>query len=177
MTLAIAHRENERAVLDALREVRPPFSPDTVVREFASLLKLYRIDTVLGDRYAGKWPREAFRRCSVEYAQANKTKNEIYGALVPMINSRSVRLLDNGQLLAQLTSLERRTGRSGQDLIDHRPGGHDDIANAAAGALVELTNPPSIKNDGFYKWMLAQLQEDRNATSRARPPAWLPFIT
>ena len=39
MTLGVAHREGKSAVLDALREVKPPFSPDTVVAEFAALLK------------------------------------------------------------------------------------------------------------------------------------------
>ena len=32
-------------------------------------------------------------------------------------------------------ALERRTSRSGKDSIDHGPGGHDDLTNAAAGAL------------------------------------------
>jgi hypothetical protein len=31
-------------------------------------------------------------------------------------------------------SLERRTARGGRDTIDHPPGGHDDVANAVAGA-------------------------------------------
>ena len=39
MTLAIGHRDGERAVLDAIRERKPPFSPDDVVIEFAALLK------------------------------------------------------------------------------------------------------------------------------------------
>jgi hypothetical protein len=57
MTLAIAHREKDgRAILDAVRERRPPFSPDDVVLEFVSLLKGYNIRTVMGDRYAGEWP-------------------------------------------------------------------------------------------------------------------------
>ena len=59
-TLAIAHRETELAVLDAVREVRPPFSPDDVVRDFAALLRAYRIYTVTGDHYGGQWPRERF---------------------------------------------------------------------------------------------------------------------
>jgi hypothetical protein len=36
----------------------------------------------------------------------------------------------------QLADLERRTGASGRDSVDHRRGQHDDVANAAAGALV-----------------------------------------
>jgi hypothetical protein len=61
MTLAVAHEEGGRCVVDALREIRPPFSPETVVAEFTQLLKTYRIDIVHGDRYAGEWPRDRFR--------------------------------------------------------------------------------------------------------------------
>jgi hypothetical protein len=47
MTLAIGHCEASGvAVLDCVREVRPPFSPDTVVEEFATLLKSYGISRV-----------------------------------------------------------------------------------------------------------------------------------
>ena len=43
MTLAIAHRQGERAVLDVIREVRPPFSPEATVQEFTELLHAYRL--------------------------------------------------------------------------------------------------------------------------------------
>jgi hypothetical protein len=39
-------------------------------------------------------------------------------------------------LVAQLVGLERRTTRGGRDSIDHAPGAHDDLANAAMGSLV-----------------------------------------
>jgi hypothetical protein len=45
-------------------------------------------------------------------------------------------LLDLRRLTAQLCGLERRTTRGGRDSIDHAPGGHDDLANAVAGALL-----------------------------------------
>ena len=57
MTLAIGHSEDGVVVLDALRERKPPFSPDDVMLEFAQLLKTYRITKIQGDRYAGEWPR------------------------------------------------------------------------------------------------------------------------
>lgn len=66
-TLAVAHKQNEVAVIDCLREVRPPFSPEGVVGEFAQLLKSYRIGKVTGDRYAGEFPREQFRKCGISY--------------------------------------------------------------------------------------------------------------
>src|SRR2546423_13852836 len=50
MTLAVAHKENGLAVLDLVREVKPPFSPETVVKEFADTLRRYRITRVTGDR-------------------------------------------------------------------------------------------------------------------------------
>jgi hypothetical protein len=53
MTFAIAHRHADRAVLDVIREVRPPFSPENVVREFSDVLNLHGLTRISGDRYAG----------------------------------------------------------------------------------------------------------------------------
>ncbi len=144
MTLAIAHSENGTAVLDVVREQKPPFSPEAVASEFAGVLKAYRLSTVTGDRYGGEWPREQFRKHGIEYKPADKTKSELYLELLPAINSGKVELLDNIRLLAQLRSLERRTSRIGRDTVDHGPGGHDDLANAAAGALVGAMARPRV---------------------------------
>jgi hypothetical protein len=141
-TLAISHCEENVAVLDAIREVRPPFSPESVVAEFATLLKTYGIGSVRGDRYAGEWPREQFRKSGVDYLPSDKNKSEIYGALLPLLNSRRVDLLDDKRLVAQLCGLERRTARGGRDSIDHGPGAHDDLANVVAGALVAANFKP-----------------------------------
>jgi hypothetical protein len=137
-TMAIVHRDQwtDRAVLDVVREVRPPFSPDSVVAEFAALLRSYGIGTVRGDRYAGEWPRERFRVHGIDYVPADKAKSDLYRDLLPALNSGGAELLDHPRLVAQLCSLERRTARGGRDTIDHPPGGHDDVANAVAGALV-----------------------------------------
>jgi len=137
MTLAIAHLDSEGvAILDCIREVRPPFSPESAVEEFCKTLAAYRVTTVCGDRYAGEWPREQFSKRGVTYEPAAKPKSGLYRELLPLLNSRKAQLLDDKRLLAQLHSLERRTARGGRDSIDHGPGGHDDIANAVAGALV-----------------------------------------
>jgi hypothetical protein len=137
MTLAIAHRNRVgHAILDAVRERRPPFSPEAVVREFAALLKSYSIRRVTGDHWGGEFVREPFRTNGVEYSLAEKPKSDLYRDALPLLNSGKVELLDHPRLTAQLCGLERRTARSGKDSIDHAPGGHDDIANAVAGALV-----------------------------------------
>jgi hypothetical protein len=147
MTLAIAHRDewSDRAALDAVREIKPKFSPDAVVEEFSALLKSYGVTQVYGDRYGGEWPRERFRYHGIAYRPADKTKSEIYLALLPMLNSRTAELLDVRRLEDQLVGLERRTSRGGRDSIDHAPNGHDDVANAAAGALVLAAGAESQK--------------------------------
>lgn len=134
-TLAVAHREKDTAVLDAIRETKPPFSPEQVVTEFAELLKQYRISTVHGDKYAGEFPRELFRKAGIQYVCSLQSKSEIYKELLPLLNSGKAELLDHPRLLNQLCSLERRTARGGKDSIDHSPNAHDDLVNAAAGAL------------------------------------------
>jgi hypothetical protein len=136
MTLGIAHMQGERFIHDVVRERRAPFSPEAVVGEFADTLKAYGIARVYGDRYAGEWPREAFRKCGIEYLVASKTKSDLYLGLLPLLNSGRVELLDDKRLVAQLCSLERRTSRAGKDSIDHVPGGKDDVINSVAGSVV-----------------------------------------
>jgi hypothetical protein len=150
MTIAIAHADKEgRGVLDATREIRPPFSPEDVVVEFAALLKSYGLSSVTGDRYAGEWPRERFSEHGIRYEPAEKSKSELYIEFLPILNSGKADLLDNARLIAQLCSLERRTSRgTGRDSVDHPPGAHDDVANAAAGALVLAAG----KADGLATW-------------------------
>jgi len=136
-TMAIAHRDRDgRVVLDILRERRPPFSPEDVVQEFAWLMKGYNLTSVCGDRYAGEWPRERFSRNGIKYEPSALPKSDIYRDCLPLLNSGKVELLDNQRLIMQLCSLERRTARGGRDSIDHGPSGHDDVSNAAAGAIL-----------------------------------------
>jgi len=142
-TLAIAHEQDGLGVLDCVRERKPPFSPEEATAEFAELLKSYHIFQVQGDRYAGEWPREQFRKHGIEYDPTGVAKSDIYRELLPALNSGRVELLDNRRLIAQLCNLERRTSRGGRDSIDHAPGGHDDLINAAAGALTKALNQGS----------------------------------
>ncbi len=141
MTLAIAHREKEVVVLDALRERKPRFSPEAVVGEFSALLKSYRVGTVRGDRYAGEWPRERFRKAGIGYRPADKPKSDLYRDLLPALNSGQIELLDHPKLINQVCALERRTSRGGRDSIDPAPGAHDDLANVLAGVAALCSKP------------------------------------
>jgi len=146
-TLAIGRKEGTTAVLDLIRERLPPFSPEAVIAEYSSAIKGYRIAMVTGDRYAGEFVRELFRKNGVHYEPSEKTKSELYTDLVPALNSSAVALLDHPKLVTQLVGLERRTTRGSRDVIDHGPGAHDDLANSAAGALVGCEHAAPVNFD------------------------------
>jgi hypothetical protein len=148
MTLAIAHRDGGDAVLDAVRERRPPFSPEAVVADFAVLLKSYRVSKVTGDRYAGEWPRERFREHSIRYEASTRPKSDLYRDMLPILNSGKLSLLDHPRFLAQMVSLERRSARGGRDSIDHPPSGHDDLSNSVAGVVAALASGRRYTLDG-----------------------------
>jgi hypothetical protein len=137
-TMAISHRDGERIVIDAIREIRPPFSPESVIDDFANLLKSYRIARVVGDRFAGEFPREQFRKRGIEYRCSDKPKSDLFRDLLPLLNSARIVLPKSERLVNQLCGLERRVSRGGRDSIDHGRGSHDDLVNAVAGAATLL---------------------------------------
>ena len=86
-----------------------------------------------GDRYAGEFPRELFRKRGIQYECAEKPKSDLFRDLLPLLNSGRIVLPKSERLVNQLCGLERRIARSGKDSIDHGPGAHDDLANSVAG--------------------------------------------
>jgi hypothetical protein len=138
MAIAIAHREGDKAIVDAIREARPPFSPEQVVADFSALLKAYRIDVIIGDKWAGTWPAERFATHRITYRPSARPKSDLYRDFLPILNGRRVELLDHPKLVAQVCSLERRTARGGRDSIDSPPNAHEDIANVVAGVVTGL---------------------------------------
>lgn len=169
MALGIAHKESGRAVLDLVREVTPPFSPGRViVEQFAALVKEYRCTEVTGDRHAVGFVAEYFAACGIKFTPAVHSKSELYAELLPLVNTGLVELLDHPTLRNQLLALQRRSIRGGRDSIDHPRGGHDDVANVAAGALVSVTGVGAKK--GFrvlFSGMEGDEQLDQNAAMLA----------
>jgi hypothetical protein len=137
MTCAIAHREKDGVpTLDAIRERKPPFSPDDVVTEFSALAKSYGITQAESDKWGGDWVVQAFGKAGIKVVPCAKPKSDIYREALPLLNAHRCSLLDHPRLITQLCGLERRTARGGRDSIDHAPMGHDDVCNAAMGVLV-----------------------------------------
>jgi hypothetical protein len=159
-TLAIGHYDDagQRGVLDCIREVAPPFSPDGVVAEFSRLLRQYGIGEVTGDNYAGAWPQERFAAHGIFYRVSERARSALYLELLPSINSQRVELLDDPRLINQICALERRVERSGRETVNHPDGGHDDLANSVAGALVEVMAGAGgpMTNRGFYELVRRQ---------------------
>lgn len=176
--VAIAHNENGVAVLDAVRERKG--SPESVVSDFAALIRSYGLSSVTGDGYGKAWVSERFAANGVTYVKTDRNKSQIYGEMLPILNSEKCRLLDAPKLEKQLTSLERKTTRgTGRDVIDHPQikGYHDDVANAVAGAIV-LAFGERKRRIEFSPEVIAQIappkgsqQYHRNKHSR---PSWLP---
>ncbi len=159
--LGVSHGDGDTAVLDCIREFKPPFSPEVVVGELAGVLRSYGLCEVTGDAYSGEFVRELFRDNGISYKVSRKSKSEIYIDLLPMLNSGRVALLDHPKMVSQLCSLERRTTRgTGRDIVDHAPNGHDDLINAAAGSLclanlgpVPMNFHPPITGPGRSEWI------------------------
>jgi hypothetical protein len=136
-TLAVAHAEGAAVVIDALVEIRPPFDPDVATARLAQVVKAYGLHRVVGDRFGGEWPRSRWRAHDIHYAPAEKSATQYYQAALPLFSSGRIRMPNNPRAVTQLASLERTVSRAGRETISHPPGGHDDLANAIAGAAIE----------------------------------------
>jgi hypothetical protein len=138
-TIAIAHRETDAVVVDVVRGMVGKFDPQRVTNDFAALAKAYGIGVARGDRYAAEWVAAAWAECGVAYERIELTKSAIYLETVAIFARGQARLPDHRLLLRELRLLQRRTGRSGRDVVDHVRGEHDDYAAAVTGALLQAS--------------------------------------
>lgn len=153
-TIAIAHRTREgKAVLDAVQAWPPPFSPSQVAIEASALCTRYGVSVVTGDRFAQGFSDEALRRAGLTYRHSDMDKSALYVAFAAGVNAGEVRLLDSPDLLREIRGLERRRTPT-RDKVDHRPGAHDDRANAAAGVIAQLLRVQRGGAAGADVWWL-----------------------
>ena len=126
-----------RVTVDAIREVRPPFNFfDVVQTVLLPLCKHYRIYEVVADNYGGELARDPVRRAGMIFNSAEKHKTQLYAdPFLGLLNARRIDLPRHDRAINQICSLERSVQRSGRDQITHPTHGHDDIANAIAGAV------------------------------------------
>jgi hypothetical protein len=135
--MAVAHLEGDRVIVDAIREARPPFDFFEVVQTMLlPLCKAYGIGEVVGDNYAGELAKEPIRKAGISFELAQKHKSQLYSdPFLGMLNARRIDLPRHDRAINQICALERSVQRSGRDQITHPTHGHDDVANAIAGAV------------------------------------------
>ena len=111
-----------------MRERKPRFVPQDVIAEYSALLKTYRINQVVGDKYADGF-RFEWQRNGIFYKESEYNKTEIYLRFLPMVLAHRVRMIDNSTLRNQLQGLERKI-IGGRETIDHRShsSAHDDVS-------------------------------------------------
>ena len=152
---AISYRSGDQIVVAAIREVRAPFSPASVVTDIiVPLCRAFRVHKVWGDAFAGQFAREPFRLAGLGYELVRPHKSELYrDPMLPLLNSKKLVLPRNPRAINQICGLECSTQRSGRDEISHPVHAHDDIANAIAGAAHLSYQPGSA-------YSLAAFQDD-----------------
>jgi hypothetical protein len=138
--LAVAHQEKDRTVvLDLVRERKPRFVASAVVAEFAAILCQYRITEVWGDNFSGGFHADAWAQHKIKFRPAERNTSENYLALLPLLTQPGrIRLLHDHTLRQQLAGLERRAHSGDGESVSHAAtqSAHDDVAAAAAGAMV-----------------------------------------
>jgi hypothetical protein len=139
-TVSVAHKEGERFVVDLIRGSKGKHDPVQTTREYASLLKEYRCDTVVGDKYAAEWTATAWRDAGINYVQSELTKSELYLECAPLFARGLISLPEHSRLLRELRLLERTAHRGGRQSVDHPRGGFDDYANSCCGVLRTLSH-------------------------------------
>ena len=169
--ICIAHKEGSGDgafhVCDVLRGRYPPFDPASVVKEYAALLKEYRIHTVTGDNYSAEWASAAFNKAGIKYVRSEMNKSELYIEALPLFMRSAISIPNHPKLLRELRLLERRTSRMGRDVVDHGANGSDDHCNALAGCLRCLARSVDIS----MAWVNSDIEDenqDGKETYRAR---------
>jgi hypothetical protein len=107
----------DRIMIDAVREMRPPFSPTVVVDEFAELLKAYDVTKVIGDHYGGEFVKEPFLKHGISYELCKQPKSDLYRDLLPSLNSGQIMLPRHDRLVAQICGLEGARAAAARTLL------------------------------------------------------------
>ncbi len=175
----VAHRQGDYVIVDLVHEIRPPFNPQSAVSEVSSIFSSYGIKQIIGDRWAPGFVSDAFQANGITYKYSERDRSQIYLEALPVLVSGRVRLLDNARLINQLATLERRTSPSGRDRVDH-PGGstsHDDVANAACGAIVACGGTSEPGFIGYMRWRSeGEPRAPAAIAAPLEPPANLPEV-
>ena len=150
--IAIASRGPPH-MLHLVRERKPRFVPAQIIAEYAELLKAYNITAIQSDKYAIGFHADEWKQHGIKFVACEHTTSENYLHALPLLLAGRVRLVDSVTLRGQLSALERRVGSTDRETVSHpqHASAHDDVAAAAAGALVAAASKNSYRSD--MKWV------------------------
>ena len=166
-TLCIAHNDIARrtVILDGMREIKAPFSPEKVVAEFCQLMKSYNMLSCqrrpLRQGMAGRGvppPRHPLH--AGRPAQERPLCRGVVAADQQPAD-RAVRLARADRANLQP---ERSTRHGGAERIDHPPHGHDDVVNAVAGVAAICS-----RASGYIMDLPGLFDDNESAQATARP--------
>jgi len=147
-TACALHQEGDHMVIDHLIEVRPKFNPNAVIdRLVAELVQPYGATVVYSDRFAKDFVTDRLGLHGITHQPTQFDRSAAYINALPWFSSGRVELPDPAasvtaqRCLAQFRNLQRRTGSTGKDSIDHPRSGNDDLANVVALAISQAAAP------------------------------------
>lgn len=136
---SIFHKEGNKAACDLVRawegSPKNPVKMRETVKEIAGTVRSYATSIVHGDQFCSEPIRQAFAELGVEYRQYTMTqvsKEAMYATLRTLVMSNNAEFTDDLPTIAELKSLEARTGTHGSIKVSAPPGGKDDRATVIA---------------------------------------------
>jgi hypothetical protein len=143
---AISFRDGGRVRIAAARLWPSPHDPSAVAKEVAAFLAEFGLTSARSDQYGAELRVAIYRDAGVSLIDSELNRSELYLHMLPLFTADRIEIPDDPRLTAELVGLERRTGRSGKDAVDHAPNRRDDFANAVALAAWAATKT-SISDD------------------------------
>ena len=119
-----------------VREWRPKFSLEKVIVEAAADIRRYGLERVTGDAWAQGAQAALWRQQGVAYMDTAIPKSDIYHAVLPGLMAGRGALLSDPVLVEQLRNRVEYETAKPPPRVDHPKNEHDDVANAACGALM-----------------------------------------
>ena len=134
-TLEPAGEGKPRAQLLEVFHKEPPYDLDEAVKGAAALCRKYGVDEITGDKWATNTQGVSWRELGVVYRESEKNTSLIYNSVAGALTTGRALLLSDPLLIDQLRGLVEVPRDAPPPKVTHVNGGHDDVANAACGAL------------------------------------------
>ncbi len=138
--LGIAHREHDNLVVDGVWVWRTSF--EAALDQVTEVLRSYRIrDQVVTDQFSSAAILDGLQRRGLTAVKRDWTAGSKYNAYTRLkagLQSRTVELPDDEELVSELLNLEATPTPSGQDRIAAAGSAHDDRASVLAALALEM---------------------------------------